>query len=69
LAITPLLKPGEAAKLLGISMQTLRKYKRSGQIRALHLGYNLVRYDPEDVRIFLEKFKTAVPGEGGEPNG
>lgn len=57
---TPIITSGEAAKLVGISEQTLRERANVGLIPAVRLGHQW-RYHEDSVRAFLEA-ETAVRG-------
>jgi len=50
-----LLTPPEVAELLGLDHRTLANWRSNGQeeLRYLKIG-NRVRYDPADVRVWLE---------------
>jgi excisionase family DNA binding protein len=45
-----------AAAYLGVSANTIRKYRDDGKIRAFHVGERLVKYDPEDLDRFMREF-------------
>lgn len=56
-----LLSAPEVADYLGIELDTLYRYARSGRIRGLKIG-NLWRFSAEDLREFVDSRRT-----GGEP--
>lgn len=52
--------PEEAAEMLGLSIQTIQKWLRSGKLKGSKVG-NLWRIDPKDVRALLpERAKFPV---------
>jgi excisionase family DNA binding protein len=51
-----LLSATAATAYLGVSANTVRKYRDEGKIRAFHVGERLVRYDPEDLDRFMSEF-------------
>lgn len=51
-----LLSTTQAAAYLGVSANTVRKYRDDGKIRAFHVGERLVKYDPEDLDRFMREF-------------
>jgi len=55
-AVPRLLSTRQAAEYLGVSANTIRKYRDSGKIRAFYVGEKLVKYDPEDLDRFLREF-------------
>jgi excisionase family DNA binding protein len=52
-----LLTPPEAAKALAISQRTLWGLTKAGQIRCVRINGWTVRYDPADLRNWMEKQK------------
>jgi excisionase family DNA binding protein len=55
-----LLPIGEAARVLGVSVPTLRAWDRSGRLRALRLpGSNRRAYRESEVKCFLEALDHA----------
>lgn len=54
---TGLLTEREAARLLGLSMKTLARWRSSGRRgpRFIKLGAKAIRYDPAELRRFIEK--------------
>ena len=51
-----LLSTAQAAAYLGVSQNTIRKYRDDGKIRAYYVGEKLVKYDPQDLNRFLREF-------------
>jgi excisionase family DNA binding protein len=51
-----LLSTKQAAEYLGVSQNTIRKYRDEGKIRAVRVGEKLVKYDPEDLDRFTSEF-------------
>lgn len=51
-----LLSTTQAAAYLGVSPNTIRKYRDDGKIRAFLVGEKLVKYDPQDLDRFLREF-------------
>lgn len=60
--IERLLTKCEAAKLLGVSERTIDNWRAEGRLRAVKLGQGAVRFDPVDLRAFIDQSKTI----GGE---
>ena len=56
--IEPLLKKIKSARLLNMSESWLEKATANGELPAVHLGRS-VRYDPADLRAWLESKKNA----------
>lgn len=56
--IPPLLSAKDVARTLGVSYRTLWLLKESGSIPSVRVGGS-VKYDPRDVREFIERNKTA----------
>ncbi len=52
-----LLKPKEAAALLGISERTLFELRRKKQVNAVQLSRRCLRYDISDLREFINRCK------------
>ncbi len=48
----------EVAKLLQIDPESVRRYVRSGKLRAVRLGGKFIRIDKEDLDKFIEQLKT-----------
>ena len=51
-----LLSTAQAAEYLGVSQNTIRKYRDQGKIPAFLVGERLVKYDPEDLDSFMREF-------------
>ena len=49
----PLLRVGEVADQLGVSVQTVKRYERAGRIEPIRLSPRTVRYRPDAVRALL----------------
>lgn len=58
-----LLTPKEAARALAIHPNKLWTLTNQGEIRSVRIG-RAVRYDPADLRDFLEKQKVPRPSKG-----
>lgn len=50
-----LLRPKEAAELLGISTLKLGEYRRAGKIPAYRLSRKTIRYDAHEILKFLRE--------------
>jgi len=49
----------EVAKILGVSTQTLRKWDKSGKLKAYRNPINNYRiYKPEDIELFIRKIES-----------
>ncbi len=48
----------EVAKLLQIDPESVRRYVRSGKLRAVKLGGKFIRIEKNDLNHFIEKLKT-----------
>ena len=48
-AVPRLLSTRQAAEYLGVSANTIRKYRDEGKIRAYYVGEKLVKYSREDL--------------------
>jgi excisionase family DNA binding protein len=55
----------EAAAALSISLRTLWTLTAEGRIPCVRIGRS-VRYDPRDIRSWIESQKTATLPTGGE---
>lgn len=53
-----LLSTAQAADYLGVSPNTIRKYRDEGKIPAFLVGERLVKYDPKDLDCFLREFNS-----------
>lgn len=49
----------EVAKLLQVDPESVRRYVRSGKLRAIKLGGKFIRIDKTDLDKFIEQLKTA----------
>ena len=59
-AITPLLLTArQAAKLLNISERTLYARTADGSIAVVRIGNRGIRYDPADLRRWIERAKNS----------
>ncbi len=47
----------EVAKLLQVDPESVRRYVRSGQLKAIRLGGKFIRIDKDDLNEFIEKLK------------
>jgi excisionase family DNA binding protein len=50
-----LLSTEQAAAYLGVTRNTLRKYRKQGRIRSFRVGDKLIKYDPADLNEFLRE--------------
>lgn len=67
-SITYLINEGEAARRLGLSVKTLRRWRWAGKgPRFLKIGA-AVRYDPADLQGFIEAGRRTSTSDRGEPN-
>ena len=48
----------EVAKLLQVDPESVRRYVRSGKLKAVRLGGKFIRIDKEDLNIFIEGLKS-----------
>lgn len=66
-----LLRPGEAASVLHVSIQTLRNWARQGKIRCVRTPTGQLRYPKDAVRALLDgRPKDAEPVTGpAQPSG
>lgn len=53
--MTKLLKPGEAAKLLGVTVWTLRLWHNQGKVKAQQTHGGHCRYRLEDIRRISQR--------------
>lgn len=63
-----LLMVEEAAKSLSLSERTLWEATDTGELPAVRLGRS-VRYDPADLRAWIDSKKTRGPGDFRRPEG
>ncbi|MGE4480836.1 helix-turn-helix transcriptional regulator [Acidocella sp.] len=57
-----LLTERDVAKHLGVTLPTLAKWHRAGKgPTRIQLARNVTRYIMEDVKVYLEKLRTAPP--------
>jgi len=56
-SLTPLLRVGDAAKLLSISPWTLRQLAYKKEIVSIKIG-KLLMFRPEDVKHFIERHRV-----------
>jgi excisionase family DNA binding protein len=62
-SITPLLLTArQAAKLLNISERTLYARTADGSIAVVRIGNRGIRYDPADLRAWIERAKNSEEG-------
>ena len=60
--VDDLLTPDDAARLLGVHIQTLRGYIRSGKIGAFRVaGERAIRLRREDIAVLLEHLRVRLP--------
>ena len=66
-ALQPLLKEGEVAELLGVSVRTLQEWRQSGHgppfLKLSQKKRGVVRYDPVDLRSFMVDQKVRSTAE------
>jgi excisionase family DNA binding protein len=55
-----LLSYQEAGRVLGCTARTVFEFVKSGELRAVALGYRLKKVDPNDLRDFIERKKTTA---------
>ena len=58
-----LLSKREAAELLGVSERTVDNYRSAGRLRAVKIGPGAVRFDPCDLRAFIDEAKLEGGGQ------
>ncbi|MEE9211409.1 MAG: helix-turn-helix domain-containing protein [Phycisphaeraceae bacterium] len=56
--VEQLLSKREVAELLGVTERTIDNYRSSGRLRAIKLSAGVVRFDPYDLRAFIEQVKA-----------
>jgi excisionase family DNA binding protein len=59
-----LVPPPQAARAISVSERTLYTLTKRGLIPAVRIG-RAVRYDPADLRAFVDRAKAACPQDGG----
>lgn len=59
-----LLKYREVAKLLGVTERTVSTLVKRDGLPAIHMGGS-VRFDPTDVRVWLDRSKQQAPHRNG----
>lgn len=63
--LDPLLTEEEVAKILRVSMRTMRALRGSGQIASIKIADRLIRYSPTDVAAYIatarQQFVSASP--------
>ena len=57
----------QVAEVLGVSVPTVRRFVKSGQLRAARLGWRTLRFSDEAVRDFLKSMEQTggVASSGG----
>lgn len=64
MSLDKLLTPKEAAKWLGVSMATLRGWRREGKgPTAVRLTQRTIRYSEDSLKEFIAAVRKAEPGE------
>ncbi len=56
--VATLLTYAETAKILRVTIRTVRTWYKSGELRAIRLGPGSVRFDPADISKFIEDRRT-----------
>jgi excisionase family DNA binding protein len=59
--LDPMLGEDEVAALLGVSPMTVYRMRRSGKLKAYHLGRNLIRYRTSEVNDWIESSQYQSP--------
>lgn len=67
--IEQLLTKRDAAELLCITERTLDNYRSEGRILAVKLGKGAVRFDPVDLRNFIDRSKCGPDPSQAEDGG
>ncbi|OGE14936.1 hypothetical protein A3B39_02945 [Candidatus Daviesbacteria bacterium RIFCSPLOWO2_01_FULL_37_10] len=49
--------PEQVAKILQVKAESVRRYVRSGQLKAIKLGGKFIRIERRDLDKFIEQFK------------
>jgi excisionase family DNA binding protein len=57
-AVAPLLNVADVARLLSVSSRTVQLWAKQGVLTCFRFGA-IVRFDPDDVRRFVEEKKTS----------
>ena len=67
--IERLLTKRETSELLGVTERTIDNYRREGRLRAVKLGKGAVRFDPVDLRNFIDRSKCGPDPSQAEDGG
>lgn len=59
-----LMKIGDVAERLGISVPHAYRLAQTGEIPSVRLGKGAVRFDPRDVEAFIEAHRRGKPAGG-----
>ncbi len=59
-----LLTQQQTAAILGMSVATLSRKTRAGEITAIRLGYRTLRYSRSDVAEYVDRLRTTAHGSG-----
>ena len=62
-----MLRPGEVARLFGVSAETVGRWVRAGKLRAVRTPGGQLRFRESDVLPFLRHVDLGPEGSGGEP--
>ncbi len=60
----PLMTPGEAAALMGVTAQTLRNWERRGHLPAVRIGRRYVRHRLADLEALMAIDSKLLNGDG-----
>jgi len=52
--VEPLLTKRQVAQLLGVTQRTIDNWRSEGRLRAAKLGPGVVRFDPAEIRSFID---------------
>ena len=55
-----LLSRKQVAQLLGVHTETVKRAERMGRLKSIRFNARLVRYEPADVRAFVNAGKIAA---------